>query len=128
MKNQKLIILTDSISALIAGLFTLALSSKISDWYQWPDELTLFMGFINIMYGCYSGFISIRLLSGNFILKENVIILILANCLWAGHCFTQIWYLQNISSIYGLSQLGFEGIYVIGLAYLEAKFLLPYLK
>ncbi|BDA77459.1 hypothetical protein LPTSP3_g03890 [Leptospira kobayashii] len=128
MKQPNNIILADSISAFIGGIVTLALSSLLSEWYHLSSALILFIGFVNILYGCYSGFISFRLLSGNYIKNEFVIILIIANSLWAGHCFTQVWYLQDISSIFGLLHLGLEGLYVIGLAYLEVKFLLSILN
>ena len=58
------------------------------------------------------------------VLNEKITVLILANCIWAGHCFTQVWNHYSNFSIFGSLHLGFEGIYVIVLAYFEARFLL----
>ncbi|MBM9576501.1 hypothetical protein JWG45_04965 [Leptospira sp. 201903070] len=125
MKTQKKIALADSVSAFIAGAFTLIFSSFLCEWYRWPLHLILFIGMVNMLYGFYSGFISFRFITGNLVAKEIIILLIIANSLWGGYCLTQIFYLQSSSSILGLLHLGFEAIYVLGLAYWEAKILLP---
>ncbi len=124
MKLQKIILLIDSLSGLIAGIFVLLLYSYFSAWYNWSREQTLFIGFTNLLYGSYSGFILYQFTRGNLVLNEKITVLILANCIWAGHCFTQVWNHYSNFSIFGSLHLGFEGIYVIVLAYFEARFLL----
>jgi len=125
MKKPLTILAMDSLAALAAGVGTLLLSSYLTRWYAWPEGFALFIGAVNIAYGMYSGPLALRLKRTGRMSRTAVILLIIANSIWAGQCFTQAWRLFETASILGLGHLIFEGLFVSGLAFLEAKHVLP---
>ena len=90
--------------------------------YGWNLEWIRFMGFVNLLYGCYSGTLYLILRRRNAVPRSGIIALILANSAWAGVCFSSAWWLP--SSLPGTSHLLFEGAFVLGLAFLDARFVL----
>lgn len=116
----------DSLGGLMAGFLTLILSPLLAQWYGWTIEFVWFVGASNIVYGCFSGSVVLYSRQKNSIPNRMTIFLILANSLWAGQCFTQVWWLQDQASFFGIAHLILEGFYVGILAYWEAKVILPH--
>ena len=126
MKSALKILFVDSLGGLVAGFCTIMLGPLLTVWYGWPAGFALFIGLVNISYGCFSGFLALRLYRKDRLSRGMVIILLLANSIWAGQCFTQVWWLHENASYLGLAHLLFEGLWVGGLAYLEARIVLPF--
>ena len=103
----------------------IVLSPILTPWYGWSANFTLYIGLVNIGYGCYSGFLTLRLKRKERLTRGTVILLIIANSVWLGQCLTQTWWLYGNVSYLGLAHLMGEGLYVGGLAYLEARIVLP---
>ncbi|EMJ97455.1 hypothetical protein LEP1GSC192_3369 [Leptospira sp. B5-022] len=81
-------------------------------------------GFANLVYGSYSG--TLLLLFGRGQLRRIfIVVLIIANSFWGLQCFVQVWRLKEEATYLGTVALLLEGIYLLALAYFEAKFVLP---
>ena len=128
MRNVALLLSIDSLAGLCAGLVTVILSSILTQWYGWPVAFVLFVGGVNIGYGCYSGVLAILFRKKQILARPAIAVLVLANSLWAGQCLTQVWWLRETATPLGLGILGFEALFVLGLAYLEARIILPHAK
>ncbi|MGJ4747692.1 hypothetical protein ACQV5M_15135 [Leptospira sp. SA-E8] len=124
MKQARFLLTLDSAGALIVGLFILLFFSIISNLTGWKESFTRMEGFANLIYGSYSG--TLLLLFGRGQLRRIfVLALITANSLWGLQCFVQVWRLQEEATHFGIAVLLLEGIYLLVLAYFEAKFVLP---
>jgi hypothetical protein len=118
----------DSIGALIAGTITLLAEPLLTAWYGWPEGLVVLFGCANIGYGCYSGVLSLTMRSGARLPPWTVRLLIFANAAWVVHCFVRVELLIGSISLLGLAHLILEAMWVGGLAYVEARVVLPGLK
>ena len=125
MKRALVLLSFDSLAALVAGSVTLFSAPLLTVWFSWPEGFARFLALVNISYGCYSGILALRLRWKNQLSRWTVIILVAANSLWALNCFIQAWRLHGTASFLGLGHLVFEGFFVGGLAYLEARMVLP---
>ncbi len=128
MKKAGEILTIDSAGALVVGSLTVVLAPMLTIWHGWSEGFALFVGLVNIAYGCFSGFLAFRLNRTGQFSRNSIIILVIANAVWAGHCFTQVWWLIPSATWLGLSHLIFEGIYVIILAFFEARIVLTTAK
>ncbi|TGL28295.1 hypothetical protein EHQ52_18680 [Leptospira koniambonensis] len=124
MKQARFILTLDSSGALVVGAFIFLFSSFISTLNGWEESFTHMEGSANLIYGSYSGVLLLLFLKGN-LTRVFVFILIIANSLWGLQCFAQAWRLQEEATYIGTSFLLLEGIYLLALAYLEARFVLP---
>ena len=128
LKRSFKLLSIDSLGGLAVGIATVFLVPYISSWYGWSPGFTLYMGLVNIAYGCFSGVQALRLKRKKQISQSMIIILVIANSVWAGQCFTQAWWQFESSSFLGLGHLILEGLYVGVLAFLEARLILPLTK
>ncbi|PJZ77071.1 hypothetical protein [Leptospira neocaledonica] len=124
MKEARFILTLDSAGALIAGAFILLFSSIISNLTGWQESFTCIEGFVNLIYGSYSGILLLLFRKEN-LHRVFVFILIMANSLWGLQCLAQAWRLKEEATHIGTVVLLLEGIYLVALGYLEAKFVLP---
>ncbi|PKL30264.1 MAG: hypothetical protein CVV45_18415 [Spirochaetae bacterium HGW-Spirochaetae-10] len=124
-KTARILLSVDSMAALSVGLITLLITPFLADLYGWTEAFTRFMAAVNIAYGSFSGVQAWLFLRHGRLFRPAVLLLVIANAAWIGHCFAQIWYLYDTASFYGLGQLGLEAIFVGGLAALEALYVLP---
>ena len=125
LKRAQIVLSVDSLGALVAGCTTILAAHILSAWYGWSGGFTLFVGLVNIGYGCYSGVLALHLRWKTRLSRWTIIVLIAANSIWAVQCFTQVGLLSGSASFFGLSHLLLEGLWVGGLAYLEARIALP---
>ena len=128
MKSIRTILAIDSIGALITGILILGLSSFIAPLYAWSHEHVLFVAAGHLSYGTYSGILALGYFRKSWLPSIPVTVLIIANAVWAGQCFTNLWLLRHESSWLGLSHLAMEGVYLFVLAYLEARIFIPELN
>ncbi|MCR1792810.1 hypothetical protein [Leptospira sp. id769339] len=124
MKQARLFLTLDSAGAFVVGTIILLFSSLISNLAGWEESFTRMEGFANLVYGSYSG--TLLLLFGRGQLRRIfIVVLIIANSFWGLQCFVQVWRLQEEATYLGTVALLLEGIYLLALAYFEAKFVLP---
>jgi hypothetical protein len=126
MKPSLTVLSVDSLGGLIAGICTLFAAPLLTGWYAWPEGLALFVGAVNVGYGCYSGTLVLYSRRQAQLSRWAVIILIAANSAWALLCFVQVGLLRESASYLGLGHFLFEGVWVGGLAFLEARMVLPF--
>ncbi|PKA16614.1 hypothetical protein [Leptospira haakeii] len=124
MKQARFILTLDSSGAFVVGVLIFLFSSFISTLNGWDKSFTHMEGFANLIYGSYSGTLLLFFRKGN-LHRVFVFILITANSLWGLQCFAQAWRLKDEATHVGNSVLLLEGIYLVALAYFEAKFVLP---
>jgi hypothetical protein len=125
MRFARLLLTFDSLPALSAGCLTLLFSSFLAPLYGWTPEFVRYIALANIAYGCYSGILALSLRIKGVLPPWTVLLLAAANGLWALQCFAQAWRLRDAASWLGLGHLILEGIFVGGLAFLEARLVLP---
>lgn len=105
----------DSAAGVTAGLVVLALSSWLSDVYRLPRPLLVGMGVANLAYGAYSGTLARRTCRP----RGRLVLLVLANAIWAALCLLAAVSLADQASAFGLAHLAGEGVIVGSLAALE---------
>lgn len=108
----------DCIAGGLVGTLTLTFSAWLSQLYELPRELLIVFGLANLLYGCYSFSLAIRKRRPMYL----IMLLIIANAVWAGICFILAVNYATTATIYGQIQLVGEGIFVGGLAWLEWKY------
>lgn len=124
MKSPAAILSMDSYGGLIVGVLTLALYSFLTGFYNWSLDFLLFVGVANLVYGCYSGILLWRFRRTGVVPLAGVIILVIFNSIWAGHCLTQIWYQWETWTFFGINHLALEAAYVSFLAFVECRYVL----
>lgn len=128
MKQALSILTVDSLAGIAVGLLTLALTPFLTDaYFVWPLGYVLWIGGANLLYGCYSGLLVLSARRSGDIWQAGVILLIIANSLWAGQCFAQIWWLLRTGEppLLMLVHMGLEGVFVTALSFIEAQRVLP---
>jgi hypothetical protein len=105
----------DSFGGLSVGLLMLLLSHWLSSWYGLPRGFILFTGLVNIIYGCYSFSLLLRTKRP----LSLIILLVLANLVWAVLCVLWAVIFAQTASFLGTIHLLGEALFVGGLAYLE---------
>ena len=118
----------DSIAGLLAGIIVLIALPLIVFLHDWPIQLAVFIGVTNILYGCYSGYLSFKHRKNLKIQSYMVKMLVTANSIWSIFCIILAILLFNSISIFGLIHLVAEGVFVGALAFVELKILLPYIN
>ena len=125
MNNSLKVLAFDSLGGLVAGFVTVLAAPLLTVWYAWPEGLALLVGGVNVGYGCYSGSLALFFRRRARLARWAVLLLIVANGAWALHCFVRVWSLHGSASHLGLGHFLLEGLWVGGLACLEARILLP---
>lgn len=100
------------------GTLTLIFSAWLSELYALPRELVMAFGMANLLYGCYSFSLVLRQHRPMYL----IMLLIIANAVWAVICFILSGYYAGTATVLGQIQLVGEGIFVGGLAWLEWKY------
>ena len=108
----------DGIAALLAGIFVLLTTDWLTEWYNMPREMLLFIAVVNLTYATYS--LSIAMLKKRPLVL--IIILVIANLIWATNCLRLAVIFSDNASIFGLTHLVGEAMFVGGLAYLEWRY------
>ncbi len=116
---------TDALAGLVVGIATLIATPYLADWYGWSKGFVLFMGGANVVYGCWSGMMTLRLRRTARLSRWMVFVLVYANGAWGVQCVVQMVRLRESATYLGLGHLFLEALFVGGLAIIEAKALLP---
>jgi predicted membrane-bound spermidine synthase len=105
----------DSLGALTVGLVMLLLSQWLSSWYALPRGFIIFMGLVNLAYGCYSFSLLVKIKRP----LSLIVVLVIANLGWAVLCVLWAVIFAQSASPFGTIHLLGEALFVGGLAYLE---------
>jgi hypothetical protein len=108
----------DCIAAALAGFAVLTLSGWLSSLYALPEELLLFTGAINLLYGCYSFTLATRATRP----RSLIYLLVFANLLWTAVCLGLAALFGGSASLFGMGHLVGEAVFVGTLASLEWKY------
>jgi hypothetical protein len=108
----------DCTAAALAGVAVLALSGWLSRLYGLPRNLLLFIGGVNLLYGCYSFSLARRARRPRYLIN----LLVFANLAWAVVCVgLAVGVFWAHATPFGFGQLIGEAFFVGGLAALEWK-------
>jgi hypothetical protein len=115
MDLRRKILWIDSCGGLVAGAAVLLLSGWLSERYVLPQDLLRLIGGANVGYGLYSLFLASRPRRSGVL----ILLLVIANLVWAAACLRWAVAYNESASLFGLAHLGGEGVYVGALACLE---------
>ncbi|MBK7600251.1 MAG: hypothetical protein IPJ07_17720 [Acidobacteria bacterium] len=105
----------DCSAGLLNGALTLAFSGWLSRLYALPVDLLIVMGVANVAYGTFSFSLARRGVRP----RALIVLLVVANALWAVLCGLTAIIVASNASRFGVAQLLVEGSLVGGLAALE---------
>lgn len=108
----------DSGAGLSVGVTVLALTGWLSRLYGLPEGLLVFLGCVNIGYGCYSGSLAMRGPRHQHWINA----LVIANASWAVVCVALVIRFLGSATALGITVLLLEAAFVGGLAGLEWRF------
>jgi hypothetical protein len=111
----KYLLWIDCTAGALVGVLVLSLSDWLSRLQGLPRGLLLLTGAANLLYACYSLSLAIRLNRP----LALIALLVAANLAWAGVCVALGLYFARSATIWGLSALFGEALFVGGLALLE---------
>lgn len=105
----------DGLAAAVAGGAVLLASSWLSGWYRLPQDLLFLTGMVNLAYVSYSLSLAMRPKRP----KKLILLLVIANLVWAVLCLRWAVIFAGTASLFGLAHLVGEALFVGGLASLE---------
>ena len=107
----------DCLAGFAVGVGVLLLSSWLSDLYQLPFRLIIFMGIANLTYASYSFSLARRTVRP----IKLILLLAAANVFWAVVCLFLLALHRDSVSLIGAAVLVFEAVFVGGLGLLEYR-------
>ena len=117
MRIIKNLLWIDCTAAALAGVMVLLFSAWLSHLYSMPQVLLHFIGVVNLLAAGYSFSLAIRPTRQ----RPLVILLVIANGIWAVVCLGIAVNLAGTATFLGIGLLVGEAIFVGGLAGLEWK-------
>ncbi len=105
----------DCTAAGLAGTLMLALSDWLSQLFALPIEVVLFIGMVNLLYGCYSFLLARRTRRPILLIK----LLVYANAFWVLVCLSLAARFWHQASPYGIAVFTGEAMFVGTLAVLQ---------
>lgn len=124
MKSSVLRILKcDSGGGLVVGAGVLVLHTWLAELTGLAPQVVLFMGVMNVGYGCYSGALLLRAIKTGRAPRRSADILIVANFIWVLVCAGIAARSWAALTWIGIGNLALEMTIVGGLAVVEVKFL-----
>lgn len=105
----------DGLGATLAGVAVLLLRGWLVEWYRLSQDLLLLIGLANLAYALYS----LSLASRARRPRALIVLLVVANLIWAVFCLRWAVLSHETASLFGLVHLVGEALYVGGLACLE---------
>ena len=105
----------DGSAGLVVGAAMVLLRGWLAELYGLPQDLLLFMGVVNLLYGLNSSSLAARSLRP----QKLIVVLVVANLMWALVCLVLAVSYGADASVLGLLHLLVEGVFVGGLGCLE---------
>ena len=118
MNLRRRILWIDGIAALLAGALLLVAADWLEAWYNIDRETLSFIALVNLAYATYS--LSIAMLKKRPIVL--IVLLVIANLTWSINCLRLAYLFRDTASVFGLTHLVGEAIFVGGLAFLEWRY------
>lgn len=115
--SKQKILWLDCLGALVVGVIVLVICRPLSRWDGLPVSMIVTIGFVNLIYGTYSLYVTTR----DPRPLGLVTILALANMAWLLVCIAIIALNWERITLFGLMHVFGEGVYVAGLGYSEWK-------
>ncbi len=117
----------DGSGGLVAGALVMALREPIAGFYGLSLGVVTVVALANLTYGAYSSTLALRALRGTLPSRRAVSVLIVANACWTIVCLGILVATRASAAIFGQLHIGLEGLYVLGLAGVEARYVRPLL-
>ncbi len=117
----------DGSGGLVAGVLVLALRGPIAPFYGFSLGVVTFVALANLAYGTYSSTLARRASRGVLPSRRAVEALIVANACWTLVCVALLIGTWSTATLFGQLHIGLEGLYVLGLALIEARYVRPLL-
>ncbi|MBX3465884.1 MAG: hypothetical protein KF878_03170 [Planctomycetes bacterium] len=124
-RRARAILCLDAGAGATVGLLLLVLRAWVAELYGLPLALVEVVGAANLAYGCCSGTLALRAALGRAPSRAAVAALIAANATWAVVCVGLVALTWPSATAFGVAHLALEGLFVGGLAALEARLVLP---
>lgn len=124
-RRARAILRLDAGAGATMGLLVLALRAWLADLYGLPLVVVDLVGGANVGYACYSGALAVRAARGRAPGRGAVIALVAANALWAPVCVALAALTWRSVTGFGLAHLALEALFVVWLAALEWRHVLP---
>ena len=121
------ILTLDGSGGLVAGALVLALRGPVAGFYGLSVAVVTFVALANLVYGAYSSTLALRASRGTMPSRRAVDVLIVANACWTVVCLGILVTTRGSAAIFGQLHVGLEGLYVLGLAGIEARYVRPLL-
>ena len=118
MNLRRRILWIDGIAALLAGALLLVAADWLEEWYNIDRETLAFIALVNLAYATYS--LSIAMLKERPIVL--IVLLVIANLTWSINCLRLAYLFRDTASVFGLTHLVGEAIFVGALAFLEWRY------
>ena len=115
MNLRRNLLWIDGLGGVVVGVAMFVLSGWLSEWYRLPRDFLLFMGAVNLAYGCYS----LPLAKRSRRPMSLIMLLAVANLAWGVACLRWAVVFRDTASFFGLAHFVLEGLYVGGLGCLE---------
>lgn len=126
-KRAVRILALDGSGGLVAGAVVLALRAPIGGFYGLSLGVVTFVALANLAYGTYSSTLARRASRGVLPSRRAVDALIVANACWPLVCMGLLIATRSTATLFGQLHIGLEGLYVLGLALIEARYVRPLL-
>lgn len=117
MRDPARLLWLDASAAAAAGLGVLVLGPWLSELYQLPHRLLVFMAAVNLLYAGYSSSLARRRERS----AARVGVLVAGNLAWAGVCLGMAWRFAGEASEFAMLHLIGEALVVGGLAAWEYR-------
>jgi hypothetical protein len=119
------ILAVDGLGGLAVGALMLVVLRPLAAFYGLSWGVVTFVAVANVAYGSYSSTLAYRASRGKKPSRRAVDVLILANTMWTLVCVTLLVATWGTAGIFGQLHIGAEGLYVLALAGVEARYVRP---
>ncbi|MCO5165818.1 MAG: hypothetical protein M9894_05560 [Planctomycetes bacterium] len=124
-RRARLVLCVDAGAGATVGLLLLVLRAWVADLYGLPLALVEVVGAANLAFASGSGTLAVGAARGRAPSRAAVAALITANATWAAVCLGLVALTWPSATVFGVAHLALEGLFVGGLAALEARLVLP---
>ena len=107
------------------GALLLVLLRPVSAFYGLSPGVTTFVAAANVAYGSYSSSLAYRAFHGKPPSRRAVDAIIVANATWTLVCAALLVATWGKAGVFGQLHIGAEGLYVLALAVVEARYVRP---
>lgn len=119
------ILALDGVGGLVVGALLLVFLRPVAAFYGLSLGVAAFVAAANVAYGSYSSSLAYRAFHGKPPSRRAVDAIIVANATWTLVCGSLLVATWGQAGVFGQLHIGAEGLYVLVLAGVEARFVRP---